>query len=349
MSEAIKDVWIPWTEEVRKIPYDSREVKLNGKTKKIGSGEERLASIFGAEIGGQNQSYDLSVGDKKFEVKELDSAASSRIGVEIKKEYNKEKPRLFIFFSNLGELPNLLVGDDEIKRFCLDIYDLGCLAFERVKYSFYRYNRPEFFIEENFYEKERDELKKICANLGLKLSGNKDALIKRIYNPIDVDFSKGNTKTQLYDGICKNEIGGSNFENLMKLISIIKVRYGHYETEITMKTIELLSSIDGSKKSYSMVEAYKRLEIEGVSRKQLIKMLGGEKYYNICLFLVKMQGINELEDVKVKTDKILKNYFTDIQLIIVDRDKGYMLVSIDKITCNRITSGCPRLCVSGIA
>lgn len=160
----------------------------------------------------------LIIGDKKFEVKELDSAASSRIGVEIKKEYNKEKSRLLIFFSSLEELQDLLVGDNEIKRFCMDIYNLGYLAFERVKYSFYRYNCPEFFIEENFYEKEKDELKEICANLGLKLSGNKDALIKRIYNPIDVDFSKGNTKTQLYDGICKNEIGGSNFDNFLSFL-----------------------------------------------------------------------------------------------------------------------------------
>lgn len=80
----VYDKWNPWTSR-------SSDVSFNFKKQGEGNGERKLAAEFCAIPKGQNFSYDLEIDGEEFEIKELDLAASHRVGVEIATGYSEIK------------------------------------------------------------------------------------------------------------------------------------------------------------------------------------------------------------------------------------------------------------------
>jgi hypothetical protein len=95
------DKWQPWTNLSKSVSYD----KI---TKGVGKGEYKLAAEFGTKPLGQNVSYDLQTENgEKFEVKELDSQESFRLGVKVSSEYTRLISNVIRIFENVSKLKDV--------------------------------------------------------------------------------------------------------------------------------------------------------------------------------------------------------------------------------------------------
>ena len=77
-----------------------------------------------------------------------------------------------------------------------------------------------------------------------------------------------------------------------------------------------------------------------------IKIFGSPKSYDQNLIRSKIQQNLEIlkeQTLKEYLNKMVREVFDDLTLVIVDKRKGFMPISsIEKVSCYRITSGSPR-------
>lgn len=155
---------------------------------------------------------------------------------------------------------------------------------------------------------------------------------------------KNNCKTTLINGILKNEILASNLKIINEIIEYFKsiiINDDNYN-------INLYSSYDGKKMKYKIKNAYKKLSLENCSLNQKIKILcknNYDFYYRLIITIYTEKYIKIFNDFDLLTilNKIVRNYFKDLTLILVDKKKGFKFISkIENIICNRITCGGPR-------
>jgi flagellin-specific chaperone FliS len=148
-------------------------------------------------------------------------------------------------------------------------------------------------------------------------------------------------KTPLLDGLRKNEVAESNLQKANDIIEELKA--------ILIKDklkVKLHSSIDGKVYEYDILSAFKKLSVEKISIADKIKLLGNEEVYTQALITSRiMDDIEIFENISLqeKLNKIIRNIFNNVKLVLVHEDEGYKPISnLKNIYCNRITSGLPR-------
>ena len=153
--------------------------------------------------------------------------------------------------------------------------------------------------------------------------------------------TSGRTQTLLIDGLRKNEVSASNLKKADKIIQTLKKIIIKEQ-----KNISLYSSYDGSKKDYDLLTAFKKLSFEPISIEKKLSILGNSDFYN-RLLLTNAVG-NDLMlfkniSLREKLNELVREIFTDIKLVLVHENRGYKpITEMQKIYCNRITSGNPR-------
>lgn len=148
-------------------------------------------------------------------------------------------------------------------------------------------------------------------------------------------------KTPLLDGLRKNEVAESNLQKANDIIEELKA--------ILIKDkvkVQLHSSVDGKKYEYDILSAFKKLSVEEITIIDKIRLLGNEEVYNRALITSKiMDDIKIFENISLqeKLNKIIRNIFNNLKLVLVHEVEGYKPIgNLKNIYCNRITSGLPR-------
>jgi len=156
-----------------------------------------------------------------------------------------------------------------------------------------------------------------------------------------IKTQSGRTSTLLIDGLRKNEVSASNLDKANEIIETLK--------KLTMtekKEINLYSSYDGTKRDYDLLTAFHKLSLEPISIEKKLAIVGNSDIYN-CLLLTNAIGndfvlFNNIS-LREKLNELVRGVFTDIKLVLVHKEKGYKpITDLQKIYCNRITSGNPR-------
>lgn len=325
------NVFYPWSGRSSKTPFVGK--------KGIGDGEDKVASELSMTIQGQNSSHDLHKNGKKYEVKKLDRMNSVRNGVEIKRKYNDIKLKILNFIEKIGNIVNKIpvCYQKIIFQEWLDkIYNSSSSTSKIcVKYTL-----------EELNSKTVPQLKEICKEKGLRLSENKqrkrkDELINQLLDPTINDYK---TETcSIYEGICKDEICESSLNKLNELFIELNQNLYNLQHNGSKNTVELFSCIDGARKQYNLSDAYKKLEIDRIPFEVIVEIMGGIDNYVIGLCLSELNTIIIETSIKELLTHAIKDYYREIQLIIVDEEKGFKFVDVDNIICKRITSGGPRL------
>lgn len=157
-----------------------------------------------------------------------------------------------------------------------------------------------------------------------------------------IESRSGRSSTLLMDGLRKNEVSASNLDKANDIIEILKKL-----TIAETKEISLYSSFDGTKRDYNLLTAFHKLSLEPITIEEKLKLLGGDSDFYNRLLLTNAIG-NDIElfstiTLKEKLNELVKGIFTNIKLVLVHKQHGYQPVTdLDKIYCNRITSGNPR-------
>jgi len=158
----------------------------------------------------------------------------------------------------------------------------------------------------------------------------------------EIKSTSGRTTTLLIDGLRKNEVSSANLDKANEIIELIKTLI------ITEnKKVSLYSSYDGSIAEYDLLTAYNKLSFESISIEEKLIILDCDlDFYNRLLLTIhagRDVSIFKLFSLKEKLNNLVRSIFTDIKLVLVQKDKGYKPVTdLNKIYCNRITSGNPR-------
>lgn len=144
-------------------------------------------------------------------------------------------------------------------------------------------------------------------------------------------------KYSLYDGLLRAEVSENNMNKLDLIMQeLIVVIHFTYST----KTIKLFNPITGEKQLYSHQDAFTMLNnSSAISMKNISKYYNNDIELNSAIVQSKFVDIEPFS-VKSRVNNIIRDYFTDITLIIVHRTKGYMIIGdVSSLYCNRITSG----------
>lgn len=213
------------------------------------------------------------------------------------------------------------------------------------------------------------EVKKLDSDhsfrIGVEVSSNYTPIISsviRILEKIDFIYAKliesetkqsfkklidklsektGNTSTLLLDGLRKNEVSASNLNKANDIIEHLK----NYLL-LDERKIKLFSSIDGIKKDYDLQKSFIKIEVENIPIIEKVKIIGSKDDYNKLLITNEIKNdlyIFKNTSLRDLLNKIVRDIFTETQLILVHETKGFQPINnLNKIFCNRITSGNPR-------
>lgn len=157
---------------------------------------------------------------------------------------------------------------------------------------------------------------------------------------LKIESTSGRSTTLLLDGLRKNEVSESNLDKANEIIEDLK--------SILLKhgTMSLYSSIDGSKKDYEILDAFKKINIEEISIDEKIKLIGDRDIYNRLLVTnLILDDIIIFENITLreKLNLIIRSVFQIVKLVLVHENKGYKpITNLKSFYCNRITSGLPR-------
>lgn len=157
----------------------------------------------------------------------------------------------------------------------------------------------------------------------------------------DVNTSWGKAKNTILLGLYKNEVSESNLIKLDQLLEELKEI-----TFISHNKIKLHSSYDGELYEYTSTDAVKKIHLENIPIDKKVKIFGSPESFDQNFLKSKIQqNIEILKDQTLKEylNKMVREVFDDLTLVIVDKYKGFMPISsIEKVSCYRITSGSPR-------
>lgn len=155
-----------------------------------------------------------------------------------------------------------------------------------------------------------------------------------------IETVNGRCTTGLLDGLRKNEVAESNLDKANEIIEDLK------SILIRTGTIELYSCIDGRKKDYHLLDAFKKIVAENISVEEKIRILGDRDIYNRLLITnlvetdVKIFQANSLRE---ELNKTIRSVFQNVKLVLVHEEYGFKpITKLELIYCNRITSGLPR-------
>jgi hypothetical protein len=181
---------------------------------------------------------------------------------------------------------------------------------------------------------------KICNSMiETKPLLTEDQELETLINTITYTSSK--CKTSLLEGLHKHEVSNSNLTKANALIEELK----QLSKSLDQQELKLFSSITGTEKTYPILKAYQTLLIEDLEMVQIQKLL--KESYNktvICNAVSKELDTFKESSLIDQLNKSIRRVFTNNKiLVLVDKNKGYMpLKNLNRIICNRITSGNPR-------
>jgi hypothetical protein len=148
-------------------------------------------------------------------------------------------------------------------------------------------------------------------------------------------------ETLLLDGLRKNEVAASNLQKANDIIEELKAILIKDELNVN-----LYSSVDGEIYGYDILIAFKKISLEDISIDKKISLLGDKEIYNRSLITSKVADdllIFKNITLQEKLNKIIRNIFKDVKLVLVHEEQGYKPIgNLKNIYCNRITSGLPR-------
>ena len=169
-----------------------------------------------------------------------------------------------------------------------------------------------------------------------------DSEIGRLINSciLKIESQSGRSSTLLLDGLRKNEVSESNLDKANEIIEDLKNVLLH------QGTISLHSSIDGNRKDYKILIAFKKIIIEEINFDEKIKIIGDIESYNRLLvtnLILDDIVIFENQSLREKLNLTIRSVFKNVKLVLVHEENGYKPISnLESIYCNRITSGLPR-------
>ena len=186
-----------------------------------------------------------------------------------------------------------------------------------------------------------------------KLNKAKDYLVSEFFEEKiirildDVNTSWGMAKTPILVGLYKNEVSESNLKKLDELLEELKE-----VIFISHNKIKLYSSYDGEIYEYASTDAVEKIHLENISIEKKIDIFGSPESYDQNFLKSQIQkNLEILKDQTLKEylNKMVREVFDDLTLVIVDKNKGFMpILSIEKVSCYRITSGSPRCRITNI-
>lgn len=155
-----------------------------------------------------------------------------------------------------------------------------------------------------------------------------------------IESVSGSSRTLLIDGLIKNEVSESNLNKVNDIIEDLK---SILQIE---GSLSLHSAIDGSKREYNILDAFKKIIIEKISTEEIINIIGDNDIYNRLLItnlIAEDIEIFKNNTLREKLNLIIRGVFHNVKLVLVHEDYGYKpITNLDGIYCNRITSGSPR-------
>ena len=181
---------------------------------------------------------------------------------------------------------------------------------------------------------------KICNSMiETKPLLKEDPELETLINTITYTSSK--CKTSLLKGLYKHEVSNSNLIKASTLIEELK----QLSKSLDQQELKLFSSITGTEKSYPILKAYQKLLLEDLEPIQIQELLK-ESYNKTVIYHAVSKELESFKDSSLidQLNKSIRNVFTNNKtLVLVDKNKGYMpLKNLNRIICNRITSGHPR-------
>ena len=162
-----------------------------------------------------------------------------------------------------------------------------------------------------------------------------------------LNASWGKTRTPILIGLYKNEVGEANLTKLDELLEDLKKIIF-----VPHNKIKLYSSYDGKIYEYKSTDAIEKIQLENISIDNKIKKFGSPESFDQNFITSKIQQnlkILKGQTLKECLNKMVREVFDDLTLVIVDKKKGFMPISsIDKVSCYRITSGSPRCRITNL-
>jgi hypothetical protein len=157
---------------------------------------------------------------------------------------------------------------------------------------------------------------------------------------VKIETVSGSSKNLLLDGLIKNEVSESNLNKVNDIIEDLK------SILLIEGSLNLFSAIDGIKRDYNILDAYKKIIIENISKEEKIKLIGDNDIYNRLLItnlILDDIDIFKNNTLREKLNLIIRGVFHNVKLVLVHQDFGYKpITNLNSIYCNRITSGSPR-------
>ena len=157
-----------------------------------------------------------------------------------------------------------------------------------------------------------------------------------------IKHNSGRTKTLLLEGLRKGEVSEASLDKANEIIQDSKKI-----VFIENKKILLYSSYDGTVAEYDLMSAYHKLSFEPISIDEKLKILDCslDFYHKVAInsFIGNDISLFENQSLKEALNLAVRRVFEHVQLVLVHEINGYRIISeLDKIFCNRITSGGPR-------
>jgi hypothetical protein len=148
-------------------------------------------------------------------------------------------------------------------------------------------------------------------------------------------------------GLKRAELSESNLNNVEKCIGLINHIYA-LSTSLDNESIDLYSSIDGSKKTYNVSIAYQKILLE--NNLNITEIIKDVEKIDLINFKILCDNYKDILNISVKKElsKAIHNSFNDHNkiLAIVDEKLGYKIIDneqiVNNVECYRITSGSPR-------
>lgn len=155
-----------------------------------------------------------------------------------------------------------------------------------------------------------------------------------------IETQSGRSNTLLLDGLRKNEVSESNLDKANEIIEELK------GIILNKGELKLYSSVDGIKRDYQLLIAFKKIIIEDIPIDEKIKLIGNKETYNRLLItdrILEDLSVFDNSTLREKLNSIIRNVFSNVRLVLVHEKLGFKPISeLNTVYCNRITSGLPR-------
>lgn len=174
------------------------------------------------------------------------------------------------------------------------------------------------------------------------VSSSYTRIVMDVYESIFQCKKSGRNKYSIYEGLKKHELCASNLLILSENIEILKKLC--LEESVCM--ISIFHPINGKSIFINIEKAYGIYNTISNDKNYFTQFFTNNDDYVLAIiryYLRDKMKIFAISSLKDRLNCIVRGYFANIRLIIVDEKNGYMPIQdLSRISCIRITSGNPR-------